>query len=189
MCLVPGTSVTVVGEGDGTTVRVIAEGKTNTGYLQVQDQKPSGTAAQAIVFNDITFTRTLNTVVSNSITGASLSSNVITLPAGTYDFRAKVSATATDANGIYHKGFLYNITDSTYTGTGESSYAFTDNNGGYAATPSLSEVSGRFTITATKTFSVRHLIKSSINTGTLGYPMGASGVNEVYTKAEFWKVS
>jgi hypothetical protein len=44
------------------------------------------------------FTRTLNTVVTNTITGASLASNQITLPAGTYNIFAQVPSYRADGH-------------------------------------------------------------------------------------------
>jgi len=74
--------------------------------LHVEDQKTSGSHGGSSVATTWT-TRTLNTVVSNEISGASLSSNQITLPAGKYYFEA--SAPAYKING--HRIKLYNATD------------------------------------------------------------------------------
>jgi hypothetical protein len=61
-------------------------------FLQVQDQKPSGTGGGSITSGSW-HTRTLNTVVENGISGASLISNQITLPAGSYYIEAIASVT------------------------------------------------------------------------------------------------
>lgn len=50
--------------------------------MQVQDQKPKSTGGGDAVFMDNH--RVLNTVLSNTIPGAFLAGNVVTLPAGTY---------------------------------------------------------------------------------------------------------
>lgn len=80
--------------------------------LHVRDQKASGTAGD-------TFTAgayqacTLNTVVSNTITGASLATNQVTLSAGTYRVRGTVSA-----NGVAQRAALYDATNTAYVLTG-----------------------------------------------------------------------
>lgn len=84
--------------------------------------KTAGATIQTAVFNDTkaagtdggTFTsgawrtRDLNTTQQNSITGCSLSSNQITLPAGTYLIQGAAPAAAVDL----HQARIYNITDS-----------------------------------------------------------------------------
>jgi hypothetical protein len=87
------------------------------GYLCVRDEKATTTAGGASVAADITQTRTLNTVQSNTIAGASLASNIVTLPAGTYQVRATVPSTG--AVGPF-QAFLYNSSDSTYALIGSS---------------------------------------------------------------------
>lgn len=58
----------------------------NKPLLHVEDRKTTGTAGATMVagYND----RELNTVVTNEISGATLSSNNITLPSGIYYFKA-----------------------------------------------------------------------------------------------------
>ena len=52
-------------------------------YFHAQDQKSSNTDGGTLTGGSF-ITRVFNTVVTNSISGASLSSNQITLPSGTY---------------------------------------------------------------------------------------------------------
>ena len=59
-----------------------SQGYEHSPMMHVQDQKPSGTDGGASVAGDNP--RDLNTVLTNEIVGASLSSNEITLPAGKY---------------------------------------------------------------------------------------------------------
>ena len=54
-----------------------------SGVIHVQDQKPAGTSGGAFAAGAWQV-RDLNAVVANSISGASLSGNRITLPAGKY---------------------------------------------------------------------------------------------------------
>lgn len=144
--------------------------------IKVKDLKSSGTGAGTAVSADITQTRVLNTTESNTIPGASLSSNSIILPAGTYDARVRAPC---GAAGAQHKVFLYNSTDSVYTLLGMSELG-----------PSTSEAFGRFTIAAQKTFTIRHwttTLGGGASSG-LGNPSG-SGQFEIYAEAEFIKVT
>jgi hypothetical protein len=91
-------------------------------------------------------TRDLQTSQYNNISGASLASNQITLPAGTYYVYA-----TTPAYAIYrHYARLENITDSTTTLAGTIAFAAPsfDNN--------TSIISGVFTIAGAKVFEVQH---------------------------------
>jgi hypothetical protein len=147
-----------------------------TQVLWVNDEKPSGTtggdgAAGTYVV------RTLNTVKKNSITGATLSSNQITLPAGTY--RLDVIAPAGVTSG--HKVYFYNVTDGTTLAGGSSQQ------GGSGNTLSILGRS-EFTIAATKTFEVRHWIGTNILSTGLGYA-ASTGQAEVFTQVFIEKVS
>lgn len=143
--------------------------------LVVRDEKTSGTNAGASIFG--TQQRTLNTVVINTISGASLSSNNVTLPAGTYLVEA--STPAFNANA--HQASLVNVTDSiTYTGTSE-----TASSSGGCATKSF--IDTYFTITSAKVFKINHFT-TTVNATGLG-PNTSSGLPEVYTVAKFTKIS
>lgn len=137
--------------------------------LHVQDQKVSGTngggstgAAQNV--------RTLNTVVSNTIPGASLAANIITLPAGTY----YIEASAPAHGSVAHKARLFNVTDATVDIVGTSAYADTVNSG-----ETRSFIRGTITIAATKTFRVDHYITAAVGGVGLGSAT-SSGDIEVY---------
>ena len=147
-------------------------------YLKVSEQLSSGSTGGTSVSADITQVRVLNTVNTNTISGASLASNTVTLPAGTYSYRVS----APHYNGQLHKAFLYNSTDATYTGIGTSEYSIS----GATVGSTNSLVSGQFTIATSKDFKVRHYTASG--TGSLGVGVG-SGQSEVFTVAEFWKVA
>jgi len=147
-----------------------------TGYLKVSDQKASGTDGGTSVATTITSTRTFNTVETNTINGASLASDTVTLPPGTYN----VYASAPFINSSATKIFLYNTTDSSYSIIGENSYP---NSSG-----SISELFGQITITASKNFKIRYYCLAGSATTGLGAQVG-SGQVEVYASAEFIKVS
>ena len=142
-------------------------------YLKVRDEKASGTNGGNIASGEQT--RTLNTVVTNEISGASLASNKITLPAGTYQIRARVPA----YNAYDHRGYLYNFTNSTYTILGSSCYITAGTND--------SIISGQFTIASSKDFVIKHYGSTAVTNG-LGWPV-TSGQVEVYTEVEIWKIS
>lgn len=147
--------------------------------LHVQDQKSSGTAGGTFT-SGAWRTRTLNTVVTNEISGASLSSDQITLPAGTYWIEARAPAYIVNE----HKVKVYNVSDSTdiLIGTSEhSNYA-----GGYAQTSSF--VSGRFTLASSKTISLMHRCASTSFSNGFGDASGFSVV-EVYADVKIWKVA
>jgi hypothetical protein len=157
--------------------KIVSYQYANQQYMQVQDQKASGTVAGAALAGDNI--RVLNTVVTNTIPGASLASSQITLPAGTYDFTADAPAyAATGTVGAILR--LRNITDSTNQVLGRSNILLT--NTGITAI-----VSGRFKIDTTKTFSLIQQFTSAQATNGLG-AAASFGYAEIYANAEFWKV-
>jgi hypothetical protein len=86
----------------------------------VEDQKPYNAHGGSSIAG--VQTRTLNTVTTNTITGASLASNQVTLPAGTYRIDASAPALTVSA----HRVLLKNVTNNTNftwiaTGTREKS--------------------------------------------------------------------
>ena len=146
--------------------------------LHVRDQKTAGTdgGTSSTGVN----TRVLNTVVTNTISGASLSTNQVTLPAGTYDVYG--SAPAFDANA--HRAYLYNITDTAIEIIGQSG-TFT---GTADTTCNRAEVVGRFTIGAEEVFELRHSVGSGTATNGLGTQTNDGSV-EVYAELIFEKVA
>jgi hypothetical protein len=135
------------------------------------DRKASGTNGGAST-SDAYVTRDLNTSVINEITGISLSSNQITIPAGKW--LIDISAPAIQSGG--HRVALYCITDSAYVFFGSSEYAVTT--GLYAAT--RSKIHDVLEIASAKVYEIRHYVSSGRTYG-LGYP-ASSGEDEEYTK-------
>ena len=119
--------------------------------------------------------RQLNTVATNTIAGASLGSNQVTLPAGTYD----IEASAPFYNGDRHRAYLYNVTDSANAILGTS-----ENSGGAFTTRTV--VTGRITITAPKVFELRHYTQN-IATSGMGDPV-VDGFTEVYAELKAERV-
>ncbi len=137
---------------------------------------PGGTASIGVNI------RVLDNVVLNSIVGASLATNQITLPAGTYEIEI-TSAHTLDVEG--NKLFLYNVTDAVDVLIGDSAWSNTDA-GTVGAGPA--GLQGRFIISAEKDFEVRHFCEESQVTFGFGSE-NDDGVNvEIYIQVVIWKV-
>ncbi len=146
--------------------------------LHITDEKSSGTAGGSTSATTW-HTRALNTVVTNTITGASLSSNQITLDAGTYRIFAQAEMHESGANRLR----LRNITDSTTVASGVNSHSGSSG----ASLPNPSAIMGaRFTIASTKTFELQHY--ASLAKATIGLGVAAStGEVEVYAEITIFK--
>lgn len=112
-------------------------------------------------------------MVTNEISGASLSSNQITLPAGTYEIQASMPANHCNR----HNTRLYNVSDSTVVLSGTSEYA-----GQNYHNNTRSFINGRFTIAASKTFRIEHRCEATYG-DDFGVPSGTSFTvdHETYT--------
>lgn len=143
--------------------------------LHVQDQKTAGTDGQALASGSW-LQRNLNTTLTNEISGASLASNQISLPAGTY----WVEARANSYNCDKHKLRLQNTTDSTTLLQGLN--AGPDTTG--VGMTDTAELRGRITLAGTKTLQLQHRVE---NTSIAGHAFNLSVV-EVYAEVLIWKV-
>lgn len=147
-------------------------------YIHFRDEKTANTSG-----GDFTTgawrTRDLNTEVADTGNHASLSSNEITLPAGTYECRISVPAYAVNA----HRARLYNVTDTAEILLGTTEYAGNTTNG-----MTRSWIVGRFTIAGTKNIRVEHIC--ALTKTTNGFGLAANlGVTELYTVVEMWKLA
>jgi hypothetical protein len=123
--------------------------------------------------------RTLNTTVVNNITGCTLTSSVIALPAGTY----QVFASAQAYKVGNHKIKLRNTTASTDIAIGNS--AFTDA-GDAVTTPSLIQTS--FVLSATSNIEVQH--RCSVTRAGNGLGTAASfGDSEIYAQITIARIA
>lgn len=147
-------------------------------YLNVRDEKASGTDGGTFT-SGAWRTRTLNTVKTNEISGASLSGNEITLPAGTYRIVAKASAHRVKDNKIK----LYNVTDGADVLIGMNAFCQGGDGDG-----SIAPLNGQFTLDAQKNLSLMHRCKDTRNTIGFGYA-STFGVVEVYADVEIWKLA
>lgn len=144
--------------------------------LHVRDEKADTTAggtASGSTWN----TRTLNTAVTNEISGASLASNQITLPAGTYE----IDASAPQWGSGHGKLRLRNITDGSDAIIGQNEAD------GDATAGVCCHLRGRFTIAGAKVFELHHWTQNGQVTEGLGRAVSA-GVTEVYAEVLIWKV-
>lgn len=138
-----------------------------SGYMLLQHQLASGTdgGSGAAGVN----TRPLNTTVTNTITGASLTANQFTLPAGTFELDGIAAAYASNVN----KAYFYNVTSSlSYMGVNQR-----------AASPggsgSLSRAQAFVVLAAPAVFELRHEYQTAAPTNGFGVAIG-SGSSEVY---------
>jgi len=155
-----------------------------TPYAHFQYQEPSGTTAALTGTLPGTFTVPLNTEVYNSITGASMTSSVITLPAGTYHCEGQGAATVSLRQ--------LKLQDTTNAVTLPVTGVVLGRNVAAPATDSSAcVVSGRFTLTGVADIELQ-IFASRGGTSTasaMGTVPSASGSNEVYANLEIWKIA
>ncbi len=148
-------------------------------YLLYQDQKTQNT-------NGGTFTagawrtRDLNTEVIDTGGYGTLSSNQVTLLAGTYVVHASAPAYLINAR---HQLRLQNITDTATLATGTSCYIPTISTN-MVSLPAI--LSGAFTISGTKVIELQHQCQST--EATDGFGVAANFGTEVYAVLELWRI-
>jgi len=141
----------------------------------VQDKRASGTDGGT--FNSGSWaTRDLNTTLINNINGASLSSNQVTLPAGTYEITGRAGATGVNL----HKIRLNPISGTMFTaiiGTNEN----TTSGGTSTDVTTWSSATGIVSLTATTVFELQH--RCSTTQATIGRGVAVTfGVDELYAE-------
>lgn len=147
-------------------------------YLHVRDEQASGTEGGANT-GDAKNIRVLNTVKTNTITGASLASNKITLPAGTFLIRARAPGYSVNK----HKLSVYNVTTAATILVGGGQFA-----GNAYSLSTDATVCGRFTLAAKSEIRLEHYTQTEVATRGLGIMTGNGDV-EVYAEVEIWKVA
>lgn len=146
--------------------------------LHVQDEQTSGTSGGT--FSAGSFVkRTLNTVKTNEITSASLSSSVISLPAGTYHVRARAPANRVQE----HQLRLRNTTDSTDLVLGSNALT----NSGIGQMVTDSHLEGRFTLAGTKNVELQHRCGTTLVGSGFGTANGWG--TEIYAQVWIWKIA
>lgn len=126
-------------------------------------------------------TKVLNTVDQNSITGASLASNQITLPAGDFE----VETLMVGYNVLKFASRFRNVTDGATVINGSLSFS-----NGSAPTNNTSHGIGKFTIAASKDFELQGYCQSSQSSNGYGNGAGFSGhsENEIFAYVVIKKV-
>lgn len=144
--------------------------------MHIEDQKSSGTGGGTFTQGDWR-TRDLNTEITNEITGASLASNQITLPAGTYEISANASTYGVSKN----MSRLQNITDGTTALWGTSIRSLSSMNAS-----SYSFILGRITIADSKVFEIQHRCESTRTTTGFGLAVGGAFAVDHETYTQIW---
>lgn len=178
----PGTSGQVLSSGGAAANPSWATANTGSGVPDViiEDQKSSGTQGGTATLGAWT-ARTLNTLVYNKNTLASLSSNQFTLPAGTY-FISAASPFYNNESAMRIR--LYNVTDaSSVLGRNAAAQAGDSPNRPNQIDAVLNTV---VTITGTKSFRIEYYTTNSETTSGLGLASGLG--TEVYTQVIIWKL-
>jgi len=147
--------------------------------MLVEDVKNSGTTGGGSIAG--IQTRDLNSVIHNSITGASLSSNRITLPAGKF----LVSGSCPACKSDNHNAFVYNVTSASIALKGNSEFNDDATN---VSTRSL--FIGVLDLDENAVFEIRHYTEKASSTDGLGKATAntASGNGEVYTQLYIQKI-
>lgn len=159
------------------TLPIVSPSKFESALLHVRDERAAGSdggAATAGAWN----TRVLNTIRTNEI-GASIASNLVTLPAGTY----YVEASAPAFKPINHQLRLANTTDNTVLLLGTSEYA--DNSDNVQA---RAFITGRFSIAAQKQVSLQSFVSNAVSSFDFGRS-SSSAAAAVFSDMRIWKVS
>ena len=170
----------MAGEGFWNAVASGGGGGGALDLLHVRDEKAA--ASDGGTFTSGAWqTRTLNTVKTNEISGASLAANVVSLPAGTYEVEARAPALKVNR----HKCRLRNVTASTTLVVGSTEYTDTNNT---IVTASVAR--GRFTLASTSDVRLEHYGQVTRTTNGFG---AANSINdgevEVYAEVLIRKVS
>lgn len=116
-------------------------------------------------------TRNLTTAASNSITGASLASNEITLPAGTYEIIGSAPAFGAQANKVR----LYDVTGAASVVEGETVW------GNNTTMERRVGIRGRFTLAVQSNVRIEMYSSASVATNGFGVDAGFVGVDNHFT--------
>lgn len=176
------TSAGLFLRNNGSTAAILA-----SQVILVQNRQTAGTGNPEPNASGNTWTqRTFNTTVFNTVSGASLSSNSVILPAGTYTFTfsttANILISTGNQSGFLHR--LYNATDSAVIDYSCSTSAINQITSG----PSFT---GAFTLTGTKTVEIDvYWITASGTILQMGSAISGGGdpLLEVYSAVSFQKI-
>ena len=146
-------------------------------FMHVQDQKTLNTAGGSSVASSWT-KRDLNTILSNTISGASLATSQITLPSGDYyaEFEAPCYQSNTHKIRLYDTTAVATITD----GTSESAPSGTG-----VVTNSTLKI--KFTLSVESVLELQHTVLTARATDGFGRAVN-QGLHELYSNGIIWKV-
>lgn len=148
-------------------------------YFLVQETQSTGVSGGASIAGSQT--RELNTVVKNTIDGASLnSSNQVIVPKGKY----KINLLAIGYKVNAHRANLYDVTTSQNYPIGTSTYSSTTSGGSV----SVSTGTDIFTFTEQTTLELRHFTAIAYSPNGLGVSV-SDGNPEIYAQMELWKIN
>lgn len=179
--------------GPGTQGQVLRSDGTDVALgvipvLHVTEQQANNTASSANLTNGSWSQLVLNTTVVNQINNATVSSNQLSLPAGTYHARLTVAAPQNGGTGNTFKSRLRNTTDGA-TLVVSPTLGWTGGGSAGATPPVILE--GIFTLSATKTVQAQFYQNTgSSGTGILGGNKG-TGYSEVeiYTELMIQRIT
>lgn len=178
------TTDTVATASSGATVwqKLTASHLTGTGnsfggqLLNVVDSKASGTDGGSFSAGDWR-TRTLQTVRTNLITSATLSSNKINLPVGDYYIFATIPA--------------YGVGTSTTRLWNDTSGALLIEGSGTVSTSGNmvnSIIFGKFTLAGTRDVIIQHRCSTTNAADGFGKAANFGSSDEIYTQVSIWKI-
>lgn len=145
----------------------------NKPFMHVQDQKPNGTAGDAVSIGDNG--RDLTTVLVNNIPGSSLGTNTVTLPAGKY--YVECSAVGYSATISYLRMYLRDTVGTTILSSNSERVEGDSNSVGFNGEVTLN------TVTTLEVVDWRQLASASGK----GAPT-SSGDVEVYADLRIWQL-
>lgn len=160
------TTITDSDTSSPTSGAVVDYVATSNQVAHFQDKKTSGSGGSTRTASAWTAS-VLQTTILNEISGASLASNQVTLPAGTYEVRGAVSFRDAAKDAMVR---LRNITDAATIILGPRS----GNSG--SGDGSVSSLNAKFTIAGSKVFELQYYQTAS----TLGPSATSNGDAEVY---------
>lgn len=173
---------TLLDDADAATARATLGIAADTSVAIFEDQKAANTGGGGSSGSNTWQTRDINTTVLNNISGASLSSNQITLPAGTYN----IEASAPNTFGQAHRIKLYNATDAADIKVGGNASS-SNASGSPVATGTRAFLFHTFTLAASKALEIRHQCEAARGGDGLGRAENSG--TEVYTTVRISKTA
>jgi len=148
-------------------------------YARIIDEKATATEGGTSVVGG-PWTRTLNTISTSTITGLTLVTSSITVPAGTYRIQWTSPFYRTD------RALAWIADGDTLAVIAQGRSAYSSATTDYAQCWSTGE--GVFTVTAATKLVVRYKVATAFATYGLGVSHSVAGMTEIFTTVELWKL-